>query len=53
MGFFGSILSLPINIINAPIRAAENLFDEGIDEDGRVISSPLKKLADEIKKIDD
>ena len=52
MGLFGSILSLPIKIVNAPIRAAENLM--GCDnEDDRIFSKPLDAVSKEIEKVDD
>lgn len=51
MGIFGNILSFPVKIVNAPIRAAENLLD--CDEDDRIVSKPLDSLAKELKKIDE
>lgn len=51
MGLLGSLLSLPINIINAPIKALENIFE--VDEDDKLLSKPLEELSKEIKKVDE
>lgn len=52
MGLFGDILSIPVRIVNAPIRVAENLI--GCDhEDDRVLSKPLDLLADELEDVDE
>ena len=41
------LLTLPLRIVNAPIRAVENLV--GVKtESGRLISKPLDALADEV-----
>jgi hypothetical protein len=55
MGLLGSILSLPLRIVNAPIRATENLLsvDEEPQDEDRVFSRPLEELAKEIQRIDD
>jgi hypothetical protein len=50
MGFFGDLLSLPVKIVNAPIRAVEDIFE--VDEEDRVLSKPLEKLADELEDVD-
>ena len=53
MGLFGKLLSVPFKIINAPIRAAEDIMGGGerTDEDDRILSMPLKKLTDELDEI--
>jgi hypothetical protein len=51
MGFFGDLLSLPIKIVNAPIRAVEDIFE--VDEEDRVLSKPLDALADELEDVDE
>ena len=53
MGLFGTLLSLPLRIVNAPIRAVENLIGADDRNDDRILSKPLDTLADEIKKVDD
>lgn len=55
MGLFGSILGLPLRIINAPIRAVENLMsvDEHTREEDRIFSKPLDALADELEEINE
>lgn len=51
MGLFGDILSLPVKIVNAPIRAAENVL--GCDKSDRIVSKPLDALAKELEKVDE
>jgi len=45
---FGRLLSLPLRLINAPLRAAENILDTS--DDDRILSVPLTELADEIEQ---
>jgi len=55
MGLLGDLLSLPVRIVNVPIRAVENLCNGGdpMPEDERIFSKPLDVLADEIKDVDE
>jgi hypothetical protein len=54
MGLFGDLLSLPANILNAPIRACEDLVTgEKTREEDRVFSKPLDFLADQLKEVDE
>ena len=54
MGLLGDLLSLPVRIINAPIRAIEDTAGcEGDDDDCRILSRPLDALADELKDVDE
>jgi hypothetical protein len=55
MGIIGKLLSTPVKLVNAPLRALEDLFeyDGKTKEDDRIISKPLQVLADELKKIDE
>jgi hypothetical protein len=57
MGLFGKILSLPVRIVNAPIRAAGKGMDYLCGDehsDGKsLLSMPLDKLAEAIEEIDD
>lgn len=53
MGLFGELLSLPVQVVNAPLRAVEDILGgEKAREDDRVLSKPLDFLADQIKKVD-
>lgn len=54
MGFLGKLLAAPARLINAPIRAAENLLNgcEPMREEDRIFSKPLDTLADEVEKVD-
>ena len=53
MGLFGKILSVPIKLVNAPIKAMEDTL-LGVDhDDDRIMSKPLDKLAEHIKEIDE
>ncbi len=45
---FGRLLSLPLRLINAPLRATENVLDTPDDE--RILSLPLSELSDEIEQ---
>lgn len=49
---FGKLLSLPLKLVNAPIRAIENLCGTE-KESERVLSKPLDELAKEVEKIDE
>ncbi len=53
MSLLGDLLSAPLKIVNAPIRAAENLMLDGkhTREGDRFLSKPLDAVSDEIKKI--
>jgi hypothetical protein len=55
MGIIWKLLSTPVKLVNAPLRALEDLFeyDGKTKEDDRIISKPLQVLADELKKIDE
>lgn len=49
---FGNLLGTAVRVVNAPIRAAENLF--GCEtEDDRLISKPGDALAEELERIDE
>ncbi len=49
---FGKLLSSVVKVVNAPIRAAEDLV--GIDdEDDRLLSKPADALAKELEEIDE
>lgn len=52
MGLLGKLLAAPFRIVNAPLRAIENVLADEPDEEERVISKPLKALADELEKVD-
>ncbi|ULQ45924.1 hypothetical protein JN531_012525 [Flagellatimonas centrodinii] len=51
---FGKLLAAPLRIVNAPIRAVENLVMDDdhapIQPGDRVASRPLDALADELEK---
>ena len=53
----GKILSLPVKVLNVPFRAVEKVFDsicgQEMPESDRVISLPLKALADALEEIDE
>jgi hypothetical protein len=55
MGLFGKLLAAPFKIVNAPIRAAENLLNGGerVPEEDRIFSKPLDAIADELEDVDD
>jgi hypothetical protein len=49
---FGKLLGSVVRIVNAPVRAAEDLL--GVeDEDDRLLSKPADALADELDDVDD
>jgi hypothetical protein len=50
---FGSILASAVRVVNAPIRAAENLIGMGDNEDDRILSKPADALAEELERIDE
>lgn len=52
MGLLGDLLSIPVKIINVPIKVVEKLTWAEDDEDC-ILSKPLDILANEIKKIDE
>lgn len=47
----GKIISAPVRIVNAPLRAMENLVDDSYREDERIVSKPLEELAKEIERL--
>lgn len=47
-GFVGKLIALPIRIVNAPVRALEDICE--VDENDRIMSKPLDLLADEIEE---
>lgn len=49
---FGNLLSIPVKIVNVPIKVVEKLIWAEGDEDC-ILSKPLDTLANEFKKIDD
>jgi hypothetical protein len=54
MGLFGKILSTPFKVVNAPIRALEDLMGtETTPEDERFFSKPLDELAKQLEKVDE
>jgi hypothetical protein len=53
MGFIGDLLSIPVRIVNAPIRALEDVFNEADGNDERFFSAPLDALADELEDVDE
>lgn len=55
MGLIGKLLAAPFKIVNAPIRAAENLLNgcERVPDSDRIFSKPLDALADELEEVDD
>lgn len=55
MGLFGRLLAAPFRIVNAPIRAAENLLNcgERVPEEDRIFSKPLDEIADELEDVDE
>lgn len=49
---FGDFLGSVVRVVNAPIRATENLL--GVeDEDDRFFSKPGDAVAEELEKIDE
>lgn len=52
MGLFGKIIATPIKIVNAPVKALEDICGVEDDED-RIASMPLEKLAEHVQEIDD
>lgn len=55
MGLLGTLLALPVRIVNAPIRAAENFMLPGdvVHEDDRFLSAPLNALGDALEEVDE
>jgi hypothetical protein len=55
MGIFGKVLATPLRIVNAPIRALEDLANgcEKPPEDERMFSKILDILAEEVEKVDE
>ena len=51
MGILGSLLSIPVNLVNVPMSVMDIIITDGDDE--KVMSAPLDLLAKELKKIDD
>lgn len=53
MGLFGKILAAPVRLVNAPLRAVEDLVADGKEkEEDRIASKPLDALADNIERVD-
>lgn len=51
---FGKLLGSLVRIVNAPIRAMEDVCSgEPIAEDERIASAPLDALADNLDKADE
>lgn len=50
---FGKILGSAVRIVNAPIRATENLIGMGDSEEDRIVSKPADALAEELERIDE
>lgn len=51
---FGELLGSVVRIVNAPIRAAEDLMAGGhVAENDRILSKPADLLADELEDIDE
>ena len=46
MGIFGDLLSLPVQIVNLPLKVVDKCLDTEVSE-------PLDEVADEIKSLDD
>ncbi len=48
---FGRLFAAPLRLLNAPIRAAENLLSDGdCPECERLLSKPLDAVADEVEE---
>ena len=53
---FGKLLGSVVRIVNAPIRAVEDVFSgepDGLDDDERIVSMPLDALANELDEADE
>ena len=53
----GKLLGLPFRILNAPVRATENILDSmcggsSTPESEKIFSLPLRKLAEAFEEID-
>ncbi|ULQ47449.1 hypothetical protein JN531_003995 [Flagellatimonas centrodinii] len=46
---FGKLLSTPIRLLNAPLRAVENLTGAETEDD-RLLSRPAEELAKEVEQ---
>lgn len=55
MGFLGDILSIPVRIVNIPMRVVEIALDKAVNEEtpkeNRVLSGPLDAVAEAIEEI--
>ena len=47
----GKLLSVPIRLLNVPARLMEDFVDPDTDEDDRVFSVPLDRIADGVEGI--
>jgi len=53
MGFFGDLIAMPVRIVNAPLKAVEDVLADGkATDDERLISKPLDALGDQLSKVD-
>ena len=50
MGLLGKLFAAPVRLINAPLRAVEDVLGDDPSEDERLISKPLGALGDEIEQ---
>ena len=50
MKWLGKLVSAPVKIVNAPVRALERMVDPDDSDDSKILSRPLEILADEIEK---
>lgn len=53
MGFLSDLIAAPIRIVNAPLRAIEDICSPGerVRKEDRVLSRPLDHLADAVGRI--
>lgn len=52
MGLIGDILSLPVKVVNAPIKAVEKVIDSDVADIPQP-SKLLEALADELEDVDE
>jgi hypothetical protein len=53
MGLLGDILSLPVKIVNTPIKLVEHELGMNDDDDMPKPSEPLSYLASVLKEVDE
>lgn len=55
MGFLGKILSTPVRLVNAPLRALERVVDgdSELGDKENILSTPLEALARALDEIDE